>query len=99
MLIRIVRMSFVPEKVDTFLTLFKERRERIRTFPGCTRLDLLRDANKPNVFYTYSFWLDENYLEQYRHSELFRDTWKHTKQLFNDRPQAFSLDKIPELSD
>jgi heme-degrading monooxygenase HmoA len=41
---------------------------------------------------TYSHWTGEEALDNYRHSELFRVTWAKTKQLFADRPEAWSLD-------
>jgi len=36
-------------------------------------------------------------LEAYRQSELFKNVWSKTKPLFNDKPQAWSVDKIVSL--
>jgi len=89
-LIRIVRMGFAPDKVEAFLELFKRSHQKIRSFPGCLRLELLQDAHDPSVYMTYSWWESEAALEQYRHSELFKATWAKTKVLFNAKPMAFS---------
>ena len=75
MLIRIVRMTFQKDKVDTFVEIFMASKEKIRHFEGCSHLELLRDKDAPNVFMTYSFWKDEKALDNYRHSELFKSTW------------------------
>jgi quinol monooxygenase YgiN len=88
---RIVRMEFAPEKVEDFLTLFNATKTQIRHFPGVLHLELHRDAEKPNVFYTYSIWENAGALEAYRVSALFASVWSRTKVLFAGRPQAFSL--------
>ena len=91
MLKRIVRMDFAPEKVNDFLTLFEEVQPKIAAFDGCQHLELYKDASLDHVYYTFSVWEREEYLEKYRHSELFKDTWAKTKVLFGGKPQAFSL--------
>jgi quinol monooxygenase YgiN len=93
MITRIVRMEFEPAKVQEFLTLFTDTSSFIRTFPGVNRLELHRDLEKENVFYTMSEWESEADLEVYRHSKLFESVWSRTKILFSGKPQAFSLVK------
>ncbi len=90
MLIRIVRMTFKEEDVQDFLTMFNETKSKIRNFKGCQHLTLLRDAKQPNIFMTYSIWKNEEALEDYRNSELFKTTWKRTKQWFAAKPVAYS---------
>lgn len=90
MINRIVRLSFMPEKVNDFMKVFEQSKTFIASFPGCEGLSLLQDANHKHVFYTYSLWQAESDLENYRHSDLFKTTWAATKVLFNDKPMAFS---------
>lgn len=90
-MIRIVKMCFRPECVDDFKQLFEERKAMIRAQEGCTHLELLRDINNPSVFFTYSFWEGPQYLEQYRHSAFFADTWARTKALFAEKAAAWSV--------
>jgi len=94
MIIRIVRMTFQEEKVDDFLEIFNSSKNKIRHFEGCLHLELLKDANQPNVFMTYSYWESENHLNQYRDSELFQKTWAATKALFKEKPIAFSSERV-----
>ncbi|MFN3315870.1 MAG: putative quinol monooxygenase [Raineya sp.] len=94
MLIRIVRMYFQEEKTEDFLNIFEQSKKLIRNFEGCEHLELWQDAHCPNVFCTYSHWIDESYLEKYRQSELFKSTWAKTKILFAEKPQAFSVQSI-----
>ncbi|XOV93912.1 MAG: putative quinol monooxygenase [Bacteroidota bacterium] len=91
MITRIVRMSFQPEKVSEFLTIFSQSMSQIRGFEGCHHLNLHQDMSQNNVFYTVSHWETESHLEAYRESELFNQTWKKVKPLFNDRAKAYSL--------
>jgi len=90
MINRIVRLSFEPENVNSFLEIFENSKHQIANFPGCNGLKLLQDANHAHVFYTYSLWHNSEDLENYRQSDLFKSTWAATKALFNDKPMAFS---------
>jgi quinol monooxygenase YgiN len=86
-------MTFSAENVETFLELFEERKSRIRHFEGCKHLELWQDANNKNIFFTYSHWENEQYLNQYRFSEFFKDTWTLTKALFAEKAQAWSVNQ------
>ncbi|GAB5563975.1 MAG: antibiotic biosynthesis monooxygenase [Winogradskyella sp.] len=97
MLVRIVKMSFQPSKIEEFLTNFEANKTKIRAFDGCNFLELYRDKNNTNIFFTYSYWDSEDHLNVYRHSDLFKSVWAKTKPLFNDKPEAWSVDKIASL--
>jgi quinol monooxygenase YgiN len=95
-IIRIVRLSFREDKVEDFMHIYKTSKDRIKSFEGCTHLELFRDQNHDNVFYTFSKWKSNDCLENYRISELFKTTWIKTKALFNSKPKAFSLKEFVE---
>jgi quinol monooxygenase YgiN len=97
MLIRIVRMTFREDAVARFLENFEANKRSIRNFPGCNHLELWQDENNNNIFLTYSHWQNEEALNQYRDSELFKSVWSFTKTLFAEKPVAFSSKKIQEL--
>jgi quinol monooxygenase YgiN len=97
MLVRIVKMSIDPERVSDFLDNFNTHKLEIRNFSGCRLLELYRDKQAYNVFFTYSYWTSEADLEKYRDSDLFKLVWSKTKLLFNDKPQAWSVDKLVSL--
>lgn len=96
-LIRIVRMEFRPEEVERFLALFETVKRRIRGFPGCRELSLLRDDALAHVMFTYSVWDDAESLSNYRNSALFRDTWKATRVLFAAPAQAHSMIELQRI--
>ena len=97
MIIRIVKMSFQPEKVNEFLEIFNENKQSIRNFTGCSHLQLLKDAEDDCCYSTLSHWDKAESLENYRKSELFGKVWGRVKTLFSERSQAFSLEKFIEL--
>lgn len=97
MFVRIVKMSFQEDKIEAFLNNFDEVKGNIRNFPGNRFLELYRDKNNPSVFFTYSYWDSEQDLENYRNSELFNGVWTYTKQFFNQKPEAWSVDKLVSL--
>lgn len=95
MIKRIVKMTFREDAVETFLNeVFEHSKNRIRAFPGCRHMELLRQKNKPNVLFTLSFWDDETALEAYRQSELFKTTWAKTKVLFAEKAEAWTVEVI-----
>ena len=90
-------MSFAKENVDTFLANFNENKEKIRAVEGCEFLQLLKDKDNTNIFFSYSFWNRQEDLDNYRKSELFKSVWAKTKVLFNDKPEAWSVEKVVSL--
>lgn len=98
MLVRIVKLSFHPNKIDIFLSNFENNKENIRNFKGCRLLELYRDKINTDVFFTYSYWETKQDLENYRNSSLFKDIWSSIKIFFNDKPEAWSVDKLATLS-
>jgi len=97
MFIRIVKLSFHEENIPAFLENFELMKEKIRNAPGNRFLELYQDKNNKCIFFTYSYWETEQDLENYRNSELFDGIWNFTKKLFNDKPEAWSVDKLASL--
>ena len=93
MFVRIVKMSFQKKYIEDFLQMFEQKKKLIRNSLGCKLLELYQDKNNPEIFFTYSYWDTENDLENYRNSDLFKTTWKQTKSYFNNKPEAWSLDR------
>ena len=90
-------MSFEEENVAKFLENFNKNKEKIRAVEGCEFLQLLRDKDNTNIFFSYSFWNKQEDLDNYRQSELFKSVWAKTKVLFNDKPEAWSVEKVVSL--
>lgn len=97
-MIRIVKMTFQPEKVDEFLANFEAVKHKIRNFEGVEHLELLHDKLHTNIFFTYSIWKDESSLEKYRNSDLFKSIWEVTKPMFIEKAAAWSVDSLVKLS-
>ena len=94
MFTRIVKMEFQETKVSTFLDNFESVKSKIRNFPGCAFLELYRDKNNRTIFFTYSRWNEEQDLENYRNSDLFKGVWATTKPMFKSKAQAWSGDTL-----
>jgi len=97
MIVRIVKMSFHEDKISNFLENFEAIKEKIRNVPGNRLLELYQDKNDQTIFFTYSYWETEQDIENYRNSELFFEIWTDTKKLFNNKPEAWSVDKLVSL--
>ncbi len=91
MIKRIVKMTFREEEIAGFMANFEAHKAKIKAFPGCNHLELLRATDDSNIFFTFSIWDSPEDLEAYRHSDLFKGIWKVTKLMFDARPQAWSV--------
>lgn len=98
MFIRIVKMKFKEEHIKLFTDVFEENKNTIRAYDGCTFLELYQDKNDESIFFTYSYWEDEKYLDAYRNSDFFKGVWSKTKKLFAASPEAWSVNKLESLS-
>ena len=90
-------MEFEEENTFSFLSNFETVKEKIRSFPGCTFLELYQDKNDSTIFFTYSRWENESDLENYRNSDLFKNVWATTKPMFRSKAQAWSVDTLHQL--
>ena len=97
MFVRIVKMSLDSKFIPEFQEMFDEKKSTIRNSEGCLLLELYQDKNNPEIFFTYSYWENESYLEKYRNSAFFKETWKQTKAYFNGKPEAWSVNKKVSL--
>lgn len=97
MFIRIVKLSFHQENIPAFLANFELMKQKIRNAPGNRLLELYQDKENPSLFFTYSYWEKEEDLQNYLRSEVFFDVWTYTKKLFNDKPEAWSVDRLLTL--
>lgn len=84
-------MTFSSIFTDQFIEIFKEAQPKIAGSTGCNGVSLLQDNKDPCIFFTISYWDDENALDCYRHSDLFITTWARVKPHFSAKPEAWSL--------
>lgn len=98
MVTRIVKMSFDKSNAALFLEIFNEHREQIRAAEGCMYLELWQTKeNDSTLFFTHSKWENEEHLNNYRHSDIFKIVWPKTKALFNASPQAWTVNSLVTL--
>jgi len=94
MIHRTVKMTFHPEKINEFIEIFNNNKEKIRNFPGCRSLQLIQSKEKSNILLTSSIWDTLDSLNDYRNSDLFKTTWRATKLLFVEKPEAISYNLL-----
>lgn len=91
MIIRIVKLQFQEDRITDFMSFFDTIKHKINGFPGCIGMKLLQDIQYPSSVMTYSHWVDENALNEYRDSDTFGVVWATIKPWFSEKPQAWSL--------
>ena len=90
-IIRIVKMTFEPECVAEFLSIFELKKHGISAFEGCLGVKLLAAGT---TYFTYSSWDSEQALESYRQSPFFRETWAAVRVLFAAPPEAWTTVEV-----
>jgi quinol monooxygenase YgiN len=92
MLTRLVRMYIQPERVEDFVLFYEQIRPQIARQPGCVSVQLLRQADDPSAFATWSIWESSAALDAYRSSEVFRSFWPQVKRWFRQPAEAVSFE-------
>lgn len=93
---RIVMLYFEPGFARTFEEIFEKHRKRLLDLDGCDEVKVYRGADNSDDFITVSRWRDDESLQAYRKSELFREVWSKVKPRFRKRAEAFSFLQGPE---
>lgn len=91
-MVRLVKLTLKTEHIQDFMQHFDTVKESINAFPGCKGMKLLTDKNNSQVVFTYSEWIDDSDLENYRNSELFGSIWPTVKKWFDQKAEAFSTE-------
>jgi quinol monooxygenase YgiN len=99
MIKRIVMMDLLPAQEGIFLDIFDQVKEQIRQQEGCMGLEVLQSEQDGQLsIWTISLWESVEALDQYRTSELFKQTWSKVKPLFSGKARAWTLTSIETIS-
>lgn len=95
MIKRIVCMEIYPERIPEVEKILSQNFNKIKSFKGCLHLEILRDKNEPNRFFSYSEWKSVDDLENYRSSEFFGMFWRQLRKNFQAKAKAWTLESVP----
>jgi quinol monooxygenase YgiN len=90
MIVRLVSLSFKPDKLEEFKQLYEEVVHQIRAHPGCLFVQLVTDTGGQGDCYTISHWRSQESLDAYPHSQFFRGVWPRIKEMLREKPWAQS---------
>lgn len=90
-------MTFRSEDIEIFTSIFNQYKDKIRGAEGCVHLELLQQTDEPWVFFTYSKWENEKFLDQYRYSTTFAQVWPQVKVLFAAPAEAWTVNELIQL--
>jgi quinol monooxygenase YgiN len=93
---RIVKMTFRNEHCQDFETYFDAIKDQVGSQPGCHGVKLLKDQRGEGVYFTYSVWDHQDYLDNYRKTPLFGQVWPTVKNWFKEKPEAWSTEILME---
>jgi quinol monooxygenase YgiN len=94
MILRVVKMVVDQNKIDVFNHFMSNvKMEKIK-LEGCVHYDHFGDKQYQNVFYSYTIWESERYLNKYRKSELFREVSSTLRSLCLTEPTAWTVENV-----
>ena len=88
MILRIVRMSFSPDKIQDFIKFSMKAKPQLKEGRLFKR-EIICGLRIFQCVLHKSKWISPEALEKYRQSDLFKSTWARTKVLFNESASAF----------
>ncbi|GAB4375817.1 MAG: putative quinol monooxygenase [Salibacteraceae bacterium] len=91
MITRIVKMTFEERHTAHFWAVMNEVHDKILATKGCRELRVFHAVQQPEIVFTISSWNNVDDLENYRKSELFKQTWSTVKPLFKSKAEAWTL--------
>jgi len=91
MIVRIVDLQIEQSEFELAQQLIEEVAPKVRSFEGCSYLELNYDLHKKGHIQTYSRWASEKDLNYYRDSDTFLSFWKKVKPLFARPASAWSF--------
>ena len=91
MINRIVKIRFTEHFSPKFEQIFIDTKPYILKQKGCVSVTLLKNIHQKNEYFTYSLWENEDDLNNYRNTALFKSVWKELKHNFSIKPEAWSL--------
>lgn len=91
MITRLVKLSLHPDKTTEFETIFYQSQALIEGFEGCEKTNLFKVSGSAGQYFTISYWQNEQHLENYRASDLFKNVWSTVKPLFSAKAEAWTL--------
>ena len=94
MITRLVKLTIRPDSAAEFEAIFYRTQALIENFQGCQKTNLFRVAGTESQYFTISYWNNEESLESYRASELFRNVWSTVKPLFSSKAEAWTLNGV-----
>lgn len=94
MITRLVKLSLQQDKCEEFETIFYNTQSLIENFEGCQTTKLFKVSGSQSQYFTISYWLSEEHLENYRNSALFKNVWSTVKPLFAEKAEAWTLNGV-----
>ncbi|MFT6716348.1 MAG: heme-degrading monooxygenase HmoA [Saprospiraceae bacterium] len=93
MITRIVKLSFEDSYCVEFEANFFETKKIVLSNKGCYSVELLK-SYEPGLYFTYSVWDNEDSLNHYRNSPVFKKIWGSFKPNFKTKAQAWTTKNI-----
>jgi quinol monooxygenase YgiN len=93
-LVRIVHLSIAPAHRAEFEAYVAQKITVVAEQPGCRSATWLRARD--GSYFTYSVWVAEEFLEDYRRSATFAEIWPTLKAWFDAPARAWSCDPLTE---
>jgi hypothetical protein len=94
MILRVVKMVVDQNKIDIFNNFMSNLSTEKEGMDGCVHHDFFSNKQFRNVFYSYTIWESEKYLNKYRKSMLFKEVTTTLRSLCLSEPAAWTVENV-----
>ena len=89
MVVRVVKMTFQADLVESFKGFFEARKDKIKSCEGCTHLELWQDDIHSNIVFTYSYSTNKAALVHYRNSAFLEIPRHKPNKCLQQKPKPY----------
>lgn len=94
MITRVVKLTLKEGLKQEFLDIYRARNPKKNNMEGCISVRMFEPTIDSHEVFTISEWENEDYLNLYRETDYFKESWSMLKPLFTERAEAWSLQEI-----
>lgn len=94
MILRIVKMEVDDTRIDFFENFMNNLSEEKLTLEGCLHHDFFCEKDNRNMYYSYTIWQSEKFLNKYKKTDLFKEVTRTLRHICIKEPIAWTVENV-----
>lgn len=95
MITRIIRFQ-TTMPFDDFVKYMNSIKNEFTNIEGCKQLEVLQDKYNNDIYFIYTIWKNDRFLNKFRKSKFNKEFWNKVNEMSISAPQVWSVENIFE---